>query len=429
MAVRWQRALRVGALGAIACAAGCTQILGAEWDGRAPDDGASADGGAPGAEAAAANDGGAPSGRDGASSGAPGPASAAMGLGALHSCAVDVEGRVLCWGNNVDGEAGIPIATAYPATAHVVTMPEKATAAAGGFDFTIVLGASGAVFSFGDDMDGTLARPLPTAQVVDDAPGKVLGLTEAAVALAAHGEHACVVLVSGKVACWGNGFAAAGSGDRPALVAGLAAPARGVAVGASHACALLDGGGVVCWGSNDQRQLGVDTTESSAAPIAVPLARRAIGVVAGDAHACALLDDGSGACWGANAHGQLGPAAKGLARSVPVAVAGLAGATSLAAGDEHTCARTGPAGAAKVICWGNADDGRLGGTPVDAGALVEVFGLPGTVDAVGAGRRHTCVRLGAGGAMCWGANDYSQLGNGDASNKTKGPAPRAVENW
>jgi alpha-tubulin suppressor-like RCC1 family protein len=146
---------------------------------------------------------------------------------------------------------------------------------------------------------------------------------------------ACAVLDDGEVKCWGDnsagelglgdttarGTSAAQMGNSlPAVTVGAGRTAMDVTAGKDHACALLDTHDVKCWGANAVGQLGLGDTLSrgnkaaqmGAALPAVNLGagRTAQAVTAGVTRTCALLDNGTVKCWGINAStgasGQLG---------------------------------------------------------------------------------------------------------------------------
>ncbi len=91
--------------------------------------------------------------------------------------------------------------------------------------------------------------------------------------------------------------------------------------------------------------------------------------------------------------------------------AGLA--QELAAGGGHTCA-TMPDG--RLMCWGWDEYGQLGdsaqhyarSTPVDAD------GVGGAI-AVDAGYQHTCAVVASGVVKCWGYNRWGQIGGGNGN--------------
>jgi alpha-tubulin suppressor-like RCC1 family protein len=148
-------------------------------------------------------------------------------------------------------------------------------------------------------------------------------------------------------------------------------------------------------------------------------------------HACAVELSGVLVCWGSNGSGESGysslPATPYVTTPNPVTLPGATHAvTSVAAGLDFTCATDGPPpGSGKVYCWGANDYGQLGlssaadfgpaTTTTTPAAVVGIMNGGGTSPAVAlsAGEDHVCALLQNGTVMCWGCNDYGQLGNGD----------------
>ncbi len=193
-----------------------------------------------------------------------------------------------------------------------------------------------------------------------------------------------------------------------------------MAAGGAHTCALRNDGTVYCWGDNWEGQLGDGTTAlSRPTPVAVAGLTGATALAAGGSHTCALQSDGTVACWGDNYYGQLGDGTT-TSRPTPVAVAGLSGATALAVGGSHTCALRNDG---TVACWGANYYGQLGdGTFTDRLTPTAVAGLSGAT-AIAARGSHTCALLADGTARCWGNNEYGQLGDGTARGARPFPAP------
>ncbi len=226
----------------------------------------------------------------------------------------------------------------------------------------------------------------------------------------------CALSSTKRVYCWGdNSYGQLGvkkhsSQDRPVEVGALGGRVAKIAAGYYHVCALTADGAVECWGDNRYGQLGDGTRKGSYTPVAVSgLASGVEQIAAGEGHTCVLLRNGSVQCWGKDSSGQLGDGDFKLSK-VPVAVSGLPGPVrSLSAGGFHTCAVTMDN---NLWCWGDNGRGQLGNMTHDDSARPISVRIPESgALRVSCGKRHTCAVTGDHKLMCWGANDYGQLGN------------------
>lgn len=245
----------------------------------------------------------------------------------------------------------------------------------------------------------TLGQPAPLQQT----PKSTIYATKVSVG----GVHACALLNSGNVVCWGaNSSGELGDGtytsrNTATSVVGLS-NITSVAAGGEFTCALTSNGEVKCWGRNDSGQLGDGSKIQSNVPVTVPGLTDAVAIATGDEHACALLKSGDVMCWGKNLYGRVGNGTFTRLILEPAKVEDLGNNVGdLSAGNEHTCALL-TDGSAK--CWGHNTVGELGdgGTKIQSNTPMDVIGLHSKIKSLAAGYSKTCVILETGKALCWG---------------------------
>ncbi len=250
--------------------------------------------------------------------------------GYSHTCAIDPDNKVYCWGGNYSGQIG---------------------------------------------NGNTDNQTTPVAVSAGAMPaGAVKSIT-------AGDYHNCAIASDDKVYCWGgNGNGQLGNGNTddqttPVAVSAGAMPAgavKSITAGSSHTCAIASDDKVYCWGYNEDGELGNGDIIDQATPVAVSAGAMPAGAVksitAGDYHTCAIASDDKAYCWGYNGDGQLGnDDSEAASQTTPVAV--LAGAMpagavqSITAGSYHTCAI---ASDDKAYCWGYNGDGQLGNGNTDS---------------------------------------------------------------
>jgi alpha-tubulin suppressor-like RCC1 family protein len=264
---------------------------------------------------------------------------------------------------------------------------------------------------------------------VASAPAAMTMIPSGATAVSAGDRHACAIVTSGGVECWGNNsLGQLGDGttntnsyiSSPVTVSGLSG-VTAISAGGDFTCSLLPNETVMCWGHNGYGQLGDGTKMNRTTPVAVSGLSGVIAIAAGLRSACALLSGGVVKCWGDNFNGELGNGTKGSPSTTPVTVSGLNGASAVSVGNSHACAVV-AAGAAK--CWGENSDGQLGdGTKGDSTAPVAVSALSGAT-AISAGVSNTCALLTSGAVSCWGLG--AGLGNGTTTPNAYSSIPVAV---
>jgi hypothetical protein len=129
---------------------------------------------------------------------------------------------------------------------------------------------------------------------------------------------------------------------------------------------------VLSWGDNSYGQLGRADMLQLGTPLAVAGLGGIQSIAAGTVHAVALSTDGSIFTWGGNAYGQLGNSTTAH-NSKPANVVGLSGITALSTGGVHTLALR-KDGA--LLAWGGNANGQIGNdSTMDQTTPVAVKGL------------------------------------------------------
>ncbi len=342
----------------------------------------------------------------------------AISSGGEHTCAVTNTGLVECWGPNSSGQLGNGTTSNSALPVTVLELTDATSISAGGAH-TCAITSAGGVKCWGRNWYGQLGNGTTTDSAT---PVDVSGLDSGVVAVVAGGSHSCALTSGGAIKCWGeNRFVQLGDGtstDRstPVDVSGMSSDVVAISASNDHTCALVTNGGIKCWGSNTRGQLGDGTLISRSKPVdVVGLTSGVAAVSSGGQHTCALTTGGGVKCWGRNFEDQLGDGS-GTDQNTPVDVVGAAsGVSSVYAGGFHTCLKTADG---NVQCWGWNKDGQLGdGTTDNSSSPVAVDGLSANVIAVSVGSSHTCALIN-GGVKCWGANEYGQLGDGSTKSST-----------
>ena len=338
--------------------------------------------------------------------------------GRYHTCLITPLRTLQCWGRNSDGQLGDGTQLPRPRPINVTGLTGVAAVALGA-EHTCALLQNGSVKCWGANVAGQLGDGTTQEHLI---PADVIGLGGAAVALAAGDDYTCAVVQPGGVKCWGiNSAGQLGDGTTtaasfPVSAAGLSSGVVAISAGAEHTCALLQSGGVKCWGANVAGQLGDGATANRSTPVDVSNLAGVSKIDAGGAHTCATLTDGSLRCWGANNSGQLGDGTR-VGQLLPAAVSGLPGAaTAVEAGIVHTCALLSNG---SVVCWGNNEYNQVGdGTATLRTAPTQVSGLGANVLSLQVGGYHTCVLVTGNRPLCWGRDSDGQLGAGALTQST-----------
>lgn len=284
--------------------------------------------------------------------------------GAGHTCAVLAGGEVFCWGEGTQGQLGNGSLTSSP-TPIQASLLAPAVAVSAGDAHTCARSAAGGVTCWGAGGQGELGDGGTSVSTV---PVQPTGLAAGVIQVEAAAQFSCALRANGGVQCWGSnyegrlgvGAAPFGLRDVPTDVFGLTTGVASIALGATHACAVMVSGELRCWGSNRSGQLSLPVNDvvSRYVPESVPgIGAGVRQVAAGGAHTCALLDDGRVKCWGTNERGQVGPAASSALQVEPLEVPLGGPAVSIHAGGMYSCARL---ATGRTLCWGDSSYGETG---------------------------------------------------------------------
>jgi alpha-tubulin suppressor-like RCC1 family protein len=283
----------------------------------------------------------------------------------IHSCILDLEGRLFCWGSNRHSQLGEIVAGDVSEPTLIDGVPTGLVDVSVREGSTIALTADGRVFllagpdrvppsgemASSDDLD----PPLPPLEVTSLGDGN-LAVSDGSCVLRATGDLVCLHRID-------DGTSAAIDAD-PDVPDGTVALARRN----QFTCFLGGDGAVSCIGDYSEGQLGngvecPDTEEAD----------------------CYEFD--------------------------PQQTVGLeSGASDLEGGNLHTCAVN---GAGRTVCWGPPWGGVLGdGTFLPSTVPVEVVGLPEGLADMDVGFNSSCGVFGDDSVYCWGNHIYSDYEHG-----------------
>ena len=332
--------------------------------------------------------------------------------GAHHTCAIRPNGRLHCWGSNSHGQLGTGgVAGGWSPDPLRVDAADAWLAVSAGTMNTCAIRVDHRLFCWGDDDAGQVGDGAERADVT--APHEVAGGGTNWSAVTLGEFHTCGLRSGGALFCWGNdAYGQVGDGgqpvDRPTPVR-VPGRYRSVDAGPYHTCAITHRGAVRCWGDDADGQLGNGSAVGGAnAPVSVAGRSRVwTQISAGGQHTCALTSGGRGFCWGDDSQGQLGNGFPADTRQAPVPVDTNERYSAVSAGIVHTCARS-VNGEAR--CWGGDGTGQLGNGPDQAGTTEPNGVLTPTSTMVTAGSFHSCSRTTGGRLQCWGDNTKGQVG-------------------
>jgi alpha-tubulin suppressor-like RCC1 family protein len=335
-----------------------------------------------------------------------------VSAGIDHTCAINMNGKLFCWGNNGVGQLGNNSTTDSHVPVQESTGATDWARVSAGWSHTCAIKTDRKLFCWGTNSHNQLGNN-STSGYSPEPVQESTGATDW-VDVSAGGGHTCAIKTNGTLFCWGYDYY--GQGGDNSLFADSRVPVQEstdatdwarVSAGGVHSCAIKTNGTVFCWGYNGGGQLGTNLIDLSSIPVqestrATDWAR----VSAGDASTCAIKTNGTLFCWG------------------PVLIQESTSATDWAgvsAGYRHTCALKTDG---TLFCWGHNEYGQLGNNS-NTNSPVPVQESTSATDwaNLSVGGHHTCANKTDGKLFCWGDNEYGQLGDNSTTNS---PVPIRV---
>jgi alpha-tubulin suppressor-like RCC1 family protein len=386
----------------------------------------------------------------------------------LHACALVKAQVVFCWGSNLFGETGSAPATMTCGTTPCLPTPTEVAGVdhvvevRAGYYSTCALEENGSVWCWGQNQAGQLGSATSTGTCgapCDVVPVQVALPDAGTKAIDVGDLFACALDTSGVLRCWGDDTYGelgknvdGGSTSSPVSVT-IPGGERIAAVSTAldpHACALLTSGNVACWGQNRLGSLGHNPSTDptcpptnvpcSASPVIVGGVTGATAVRAASGVTCALVGDGGVSCWGDNGLGEFGNGTAendGGAHFVPQRAAGGRLFVAFDTRYDFTLALD---SMGTVWGWGSSSRGALGNGSI-AGPNCDNDGSPcvaqptvimppfgnAPVIQISAGDEFGLALESDGTVWAWGANVDGRLGHapgaGDAGDLMNCGAP------
>ncbi|MDH5545272.1 MAG: Ig-like domain-containing protein [Gammaproteobacteria bacterium] len=314
--------------------------------------------------------------------------------GSLHTCAIDSNGFVWCWGANYSGQLGIGT-TGVEYSPVMIESDIVFNSVSAGNNHTCALSNNGLLYCWGGNTSGQLG--FLTDQGADSLiPGEVSageGLAWTSVEAGLY--HTCAIKSDDTLWCWGDndsqqindGYTGVDSTplyqyETPVIIEtvsgdNIASKWQSVSPGEHHTCAIDNLNRLWCWGRNYNGELGFDPLSETPQPYLFSSTETWASISAGADTSCGIQSNNTLWCWGSGDFGQIGNNTASYRQTEPAQeYLGRADWESVDVGGDSVCAMT---QTGSLYCWGGNDDSQLGNTTIFPRPQKVKFDFPGLI--------------------------------------------------
>ena len=226
-----------------------------------------------------------------------------VSAGCAHTCGIQTDGTLWCWGRNDSGQLGIEAGDAEQKLPAQVTNGNDWASVSTGCSHTCGIKNDSTLWCWGNNYSGQLGNGTWSSEKTPVSVGPNFSL------VSGGNVHTCGILKDESLACWGeneNGQLGDGSGNNQNTPIQIETGFATVAAGSSHTCGATKNGNLCCWGNNEYGQLGNGEWDNLDTPSCLNTSPDWKILSGGSAHTCGIKNDGTIWCWGRNDSGQLG---------------------------------------------------------------------------------------------------------------------------